>query len=147
MPHPKSVIIEDDEIPEVEDVTIRVVTPTDETGLWSGKTEPVKVTLKRRARNCPTSDFFWYAADSEDSAFLKGTIVFQNVAEKTTYTMELKKALIDNYTFEQPEADGDLEETIELTVWDFELSAEGKGKKSFKVTPSGEHEQSTSGNG
>ncbi len=146
MPYPKSVTIDDEVIQEVEDVRISVSTPVDsETGIWRGKTEPIKVVLKRRARNSPTSHFFWYTADAEETSFFTGTIVLQNVAEKTTYTIKMNQALIDNYTFEQPEEDGDLEETIEITVWDFELSAEGKGKKVFKIDPSGESESTSGG--
>jgi len=142
MPFPKSVIIDDEIIEEVESITIEASVPVGfDTGLQTGKTNPIKVTLKRRARNSPTSHFFWYAADAEETSFFKGTIVLQSVAERETYTIQMNKCLINNYTFEQPEGDGDLIETVELTVWDLELSAEGKGKKSFKIDPSGEAEK------
>lgn len=145
MPYPKSVIIDDEAIQEVEDVTISVSASVDsETGLWDGKTRPATVTLKRRARNSPTSHFFWYTADAEETSFFKGTIVLQDVAEKPTYTIQMNQCLINNYTFEQPESDGDLVETIEITVWDLELSADGKGKKTFKINPSGESEKGSS---
>jgi hypothetical protein len=133
MPMPKSVKIAGTEIPEVQEVTVRIETPVGPRGDYDGRTTAGTIQLVRRGRNTPMSDMF-KSATNEDGRLniITGNIVLQNSKHQETYTVDIKEAFISGWEFSQPPDDDDMAETITLKVGNMTLAGGGKSK-SFKV--------------
>jgi hypothetical protein len=133
MPMPKSVKIAGTEIPEVQEVTVRIETPVGPRGDYDGRTTAGTIQLVRRGRNTPMSDMF-KSATNEDGRLniITGNIVLQNSKHQETYTIDIKEAFISGWEFSQPPDDDDMAETITLKVGNMTLAGGGKSK-SFKV--------------
>ncbi len=133
MPMPKSVKIAGTEIDEVHGVNLSINTPVGSRGDYDGRTMAATVTLRRRARNTPTSEMFKFATNEDGRLnIINGTVVLQDSKLKETYTIDMKEAYISGWDVHQPPDDADLEETITLQVGNMTLSGGGKSK-SFKV--------------
>lgn len=151
MPYPKSVTIDDQLIPEVEEVEITITrdkSSSDEDDEDDDRPEgslasammstddfpgPAEITLKRRARSQPMINFFKHSAKGDS---IKGEIVLQSMAGIDTYSIKLLDAFIEKYEFDQPEGDGDLVELITISVSDMQLYTEN-GMKQFTVKRTG----------
>ncbi len=133
MPMPKSVKIAGAEIPEVQEVTVRIETPVGPRGDYDGRTTAGTIQLIRRGRNTPISDMF-KTATNEDGRLniVTGNIVLQNSKHQETYTIDIKEAFVSGWEFSQPPDDDDMTETITLKVGNMTLAGGGKSK-SFKV--------------
>ena len=133
MPMPKSVKIAGTEIPEVQEVTVRIETPVGPRGDYDGRTTAATVQFVRRGRNIPMSEMF-KTATNEDGRLniINGSIVLQNSKHQETYTIDMKEAYISGWEFTQPPEDDDMTETITLKVGSMTLAGGGKSK-SFKV--------------
>jgi len=132
MPKPKIVKIAGVELKEVLGVTLTVQTPSGVRGDYAGRTVAPTIQLNRRATNSPTSEMFKNATNEDGHLnVISGSITLENARKKETYTMEIKKAYISKWEFQQP-PDGDLIEMITLKVGEMVLSGGGKSK-SFKM--------------
>ncbi len=133
MPQPKSVKIDGNEIDEVQGVNISIETPVGPRGDYEGRTHAATVKLFRRARNTPKEKLF-KAATNEDGRLniISGEIVLQNSMLMDTYTFTLAECYIHDWTFQQPEDDDMLFETITLKVGNMTISG-GGGSKTFVV--------------
>jgi len=133
MPMPKSVKVAGTEIPEVQEISLRIETPVGPRGDYDGRTTAATVQLVRRGRNTPIADMF-KTATNEDGRLniVSGTIVLQNSKHQETYTIELREAYVSGWEFSQPPEDDDMVETITLKVGNMTLAGGGKSK-SFKV--------------
>jgi len=133
MPMPKSVKIAGTEIPEVQEVSLRIETPVGPRGDYDGRTAAATVQLVRRGRNTPMSEMFKTATNEDGRLNItSGTIVLQNSKHQETYTIELREAYVSGWEFSQPPEDDDMVETITLKVGNMTLAGGGKSK-SFKV--------------
>jgi hypothetical protein len=130
---PKSVKIAGTEIPEVQEVSLRIETPVGPRGDYDGRTTAATVQLVRRGRNTPMSEMFKTATNEDGRLNItSGTIVLQNSKHQETYTIELREAYVSGWEFSQPPEDDDMVETITLKVGNMTLAGGGKSK-SFKV--------------
>ncbi len=132
MPMPKSVNIAGTDIDEIQGVNISINTPTGPRGDYEGRTTAATVQLYRRARNTPTIELFKNATNQDGRLnIVEGEIVLQNSLLQETYTIELKEAYISEWSFNQPDGDEMLYETVTLKVGKLTLSGGGSAKEFY----------------
>ncbi len=129
MPMPKAVTIDGNEIDEVQGVNIVIETPVGPRGDYEGRTHAATVKVFRRARNTPKEKLF-KAATNEDGRLniISAQITLQDAGMADTYVFSLQQCYIHDWTFQQPEDDDMLFETITLKVGNMSINAGGSSK-------------------
>lgn len=122
-------------IPNVNEVTVQIQTPSDQRGVYREPTQAVTITVVRDASHLAIVDLFGLATNEDGRKYIitSGNLEFIGDTAADNYAFEIKRAFVSRWEIDNPTSpSAPTRETIELKCGSITFSA-GGGSGNFDL--------------